>query len=383
MSVYRHQKSRFFHYDLTIEGNRFRGSTGQETKRNAEAYERKIRTDFAAGRLGESSQFTLDQAAGKWWTEVGRRRRDADDVERRVGVMLQLVGRHLRIVDVSTAVLSEAIEKRRGQTYAKSPAKDAKRYLPSNTTVNRDIIDTLRPILERARKNWSATGLPAIDWKALRLEEPREVVRYYSDAERASWAGKCGPEARLALDLMLTYGLRYGELFFPLDAFEPEGPRLNMQKGRKLDIPHSLPLRQEHAREIAARAGRAWEAGLEHIWFKEVRAKGGKLKLVEITYSGLESRISRAADNAGIKGARRIHGARHHAGTDILRKSKNLKMAQRLLGHSDIKSTMRYVHTLDEDLREALGAGIPRNTHEPEDAEVEKVSEDNRKTEAG
>jgi integrase len=71
----------------------------------------------------------------------------------------------------------------------------------------------------------------------------------------------------------------------------------------------------------------------------------------------MAARLRSAARRAGLGALPRlIHGARHHAGTDFLRSSKNLKLTQRLLGHKDIQSTMRYAHALDDDLIAALEA---------------------------
>ncbi len=359
MSVYKPRSTRFFQYDFVIARRRFHGSTGQETRRAAEAAERRLRIEAAEGKLGEASALTLDQAAGKWWLEVGKERGDAADVERRLTVLISLIGRNTRLADISTATVSTAIQKRRGMTYQRGGKGSAKR-LPSNATVNRDVIETLRPILRRAETHWEAKGLPVIKWKELRLAEPAGAVRFYSEAEQAAWLAECGPAAALALRLLLTYGMRFGELFFDLDAFDPEGPRLAIRK-RKRDVPLSLPLREDDGRAIAARVGRARAAELEHIWF----AADDRGELQPITYHGLKSRLLHAAERAGVSPGRIIHGTRHHAGTAILRETGNLKLAQGLLGHADIKSTMRYAHLAETQMRAAL-ADLPRNSPEAE-----------------
>ncbi len=115
-----------------------------------------------------------------------------------------------------------------------------------------------------------------------------------------------------------------------------------------------LPLRRDHARQLAALAGLAVAANLPHLWFHRV----GK-KVVPLTYAQVEYRISKAADAAGIGGGRRIHGARHHAGSTILKRTKNLKAVQGLLGHASINSSQRYAHVLIGDLREALEDEAP------------------------
>ena len=362
MSVYKPAKSRFFQYDFVIARRRFHGSTGQVTRRAAEAAERRLRIEAAEGRLGEASAHTLDQAAGKWWAEVGSRRADASDVERRVDRLLSIMGRNTIIADITTAAVSTAVQKRRAVMYQRGDEKSVKR-LPSNATVNRDIVETLRPILRRAATHWGAKGLPAIAWGDLKLAEPAAPVRVYSYAEQAAWTAECGPATALALRLLLTYGMRYGELFFALDAFDPDGPRLAIRK-RKRGVPLALPLRADDAALIAARVGRARAAGLAHIWYAERKLASGRTRLEPLTYHGLKARLTGAADRAGIAGPRRIHGARHHAGSTTVRASGSLKLTQDLLGHADIKSTLRYAHLLEADLRAHLD-GLPRNSPEP------------------
>jgi len=372
MGVWKPKQSRFWHYEFRFKGCRFHGSTGVETRRKAEAVERRRREEAALG-LPQDGGLTLDQAAGRWWSEVGQHRKSAHIVERRIATVLRLVGAGRRISDIATRDVARAIEQRRGETYsrapdrpatARRPARKAKRYAVANATVNLDIIGTLRPILTRARKTWQEPGLQEIDWRALTLAEPPPRIQYYTDAQQAAWLNECDDSARVPLRLLLTYGLRYGELFFPPAAFDPEGPRLVLAR-RKKD-PHVVPLRADDARQIAARVGRAAAANLTCIWY-EADPKG---KLVELTYLGLQARLRSAAKRAKIPPGRVIHGARHHAGTAILRQTRNLKVAQQLLGHVDIKSTLRYAHALEDELRAGLEAES-RNSPEAPTTEAE------------
>jgi integrase len=361
MSVYKPKNSSIWLYDFVHKGRRFHGSTGQKTKRAAESVERKFRQDAAEGRLGDAAQLTLDQAAGKWWEEHGKHRGDAVDTERRVNVLLTLIPATMKISEITTATVSDAIQRRRAITFKKGkdrPDKDgkviaAKAYLPSNATVNRDVIQTLRPILRRAARIWGAKGLPEIAWDELALPVPRESVRVYSRDEQDAWLEENGPTAALALRLLLRYGLRFGELFFHPDAYQAEGQRLSWMKGRKFDVPHTVPLLAEDAREVAARVTRAKTAGLDTIWYVEV-LRDEKVELEPMSYYGLQARLRSSSKRAKIKQGRVIHGARHHAGTTIQRATGNMKVTQRLLGHVDPKSTHRYVHAMDEDVRAGL-----------------------------
>lgn len=375
MSVYKTPKSRFWQYDFVLDGRRVYGSTGQTSRRAAEAAERQKRLEAATGQLGQVAKMTLNDAAGRWWAEKGIDRGDAADVERRIGVLLGIIGKNTLLGDIDQARVAGAIEKRRAMTMKRGKSKDAKAYAPSNSTVNRDIIETLRPILKRARTHWSAkgpSGLPDIDWTELRLKEPRGQSRMYSAAEHAAWVAACEEPINLALELLLTYGLRFGELFFPPAALnpDPEEPTLTLQKGRKRDVILHVPLRLDHARRLAALKTQAEELGLEHLWFYRIERK-----VFPFTYGMVEYRISKAADAAGITGSRRIHGARHHAGSRVLSRTGNLKAVQGLLGHASIHSSQRYAHVLTSDLRAALEDELPRNSPGAADDDTPQVAE--------
>lgn len=357
MSVYKPNKSRFWQYDFVLKGRRFHGSTGQASRRAAEAVERQRRLEAATGALGSVANLTLNEAAGRYWAEVGVGRGDAKDVERRIAQLLALFGQDTRLADIDQVAVAQAIERRRGKATVRSRKAGAAQYLPANATVNRDVIETLRPILRRARTHWTARsalhGLPDIDWRDLRLREPRALSRLYSDEQRAAWREALQEDLRLALDLLLTNGLRFGELFFHPDKVSPDPtkPTLTLQKGRKRDVILHIPIRADHGRELAARAALALEAGLETVWFYETIVRRKKVR-VAYTYAQLEYRITKAADDAGIAGGRRIHGARHHAGSTVLKRSKgNLKAVQGMLGHASIASSQRYAHVLIDDLR--------------------------------
>lgn len=345
MSVY--PKGRYWHYDFVIRGRRFFGSTGQETRRAAEAVERARRLEAATGASEDAGDLTIDLAASRYFDEVNSTLAPEIDLGRRLKVVVECVGKHKLLREIDTATVAEAIRKRR-----RFPGRT-----PAPATINRDLIDhTLRPLLNRARKVWGARTLPAIDWRAVRLKEPKGIVREYSAKEVEAWRSGLEPVPRLALDLMLTYGLRFGELFFLPAAVDGVGQRLTLT-GRKAGDSLSLPLLPEHARLLAAMAS----------------TRKADQTVFAFSYYGLHSRLRTAADKAGL-GARAIHGARHHAATTLLRATGNLKLTQRMLGHASIQSTMRYAHATDADLRSAL-VGMSPNSPEVENDDTPKSVE--------
>jgi site-specific recombinase XerD len=52
----------------------------------------------------------------------------------------------------------------------------------------------------------------------------------------------------------------------------------------------------------------------------------------------------------------RFHDFRHDLGTKVLRATGNLKLVQRILNHSDIKTTTRYAHVAGAEVADALDA---------------------------
>ena len=212
--------------------------------------------------------------------------------------------------------------------------------------MNRDIIDTtLRPLLNRARKVWKAKGLPDIPWAELRSNEPKGAVREYTDHQVEAWKAELEPVPRFALHLLLTYGLRFGELFMKPSDINGEALELRLAgRYRKNGEELWIPLTAEDSRILTAMAGRAKAAKLATVLHTGEPATA-------LTYHSLHDTLNKAARRAGLDMDRLIHGARHHAATRLLRKTGNLKKVKKLLGHATIVSTDRYAHVQTDDLR--------------------------------
>lgn len=360
MSVYKPAKSPYFQYDFQIKGRRFHGSTGVETRRAAEEVERRIRRAAALDELDDASTMTLDQAAGRWWLEHGQYLKGGERLAARVERAVAAVGPRRIIREITTKVIARGIETRRGQTRVHSTAKGAREYLPSDSTVNRDMIDTLRPILNRARRTWEAK-LPEIDWAQLRRAEPKPRPTEFAGDDYPRMLAQVRAHWHPMIDFARKYGVRLSELFFgldDLDVTDPSNARV-MLRERKGGDQHVIPLLPDDAALMAALLGRARAANLDTVWFREKRlpGPGGKVILKPLSKAGLEIAVRRAMTRSGLraaKGMRGIHATRHHAAMQTLRATGNLRVAQKLLGHADIKSTMVYAHAIENDLRSAL-----------------------------
>ena len=75
-------------------------------------------------------------------------------------------------------------------------------------------------------------------------------------------------------------------------------------------------------------------------------------KLIQTRY--LRFMVKRLATKAGISKDVHPHTLRHTFATDLYRQTKNLRLTQKALGHSQISSTMVYTHVIDDEMEEAL-----------------------------
>jgi len=68
-----------------------------------------------------------------------------------------------------------------------------------------------------------------------------------------------------------------------------------------------------------------------------------------------------AGTGAGISGRHFPHRWRHSYATSLLRRGTDIHVVQRLLGHSNIATTTRYLHLSDTDLADAVDRAFPES----------------------
>lgn len=154
-----------------------------------------------------------------------------------------------------------------------------------------------------------------------------------------------GLRNRLILQLMYRAGLRVGEIvaLAPKDIDYQEGIlRVFRGKGAK---DRTLYL-DEHTLDLL----RLWE---------ERRPGGSRYLLCTLKGKALSDRYIRAmvrryAQRAGLTKGVHPHMLRHSFATELLQENYNIREVQKLLGHSDLSTTMVYTHVFDSELRDKL-----------------------------
>jgi integrase len=365
MSVYRHRNSPFWQFDFQRHNYRFSGSTGiAKTRPKSEAKAVEAQERRAAERLVEEIRrsgrqpLTFGAAADRWWREVGARGKETD-LKATLDWLKAQIGpdRPLHLIgndDVTRAVT----ERRTHQVKAGRDRRGHQLMRPIGPrAVNRTVPLLMRRIFRRAMRLWDAVVLREPKWTDHLLAEPKRPIREITLAEENAIAG-LEQSYHAIRRLTVIMGLRKREalLRWPQVDFENALIRI-VGKG---DTPRIVPMSAEAYGILWAERGRnplwvfTFVAQKTHRCPKTGRqyVKGRRYP---ITYWGLSSHRRRIWPKAGVDA--RYHDLRHTAGMRTLRATGNLKITQRLLGHSDIATTSRfYVDALVEDVRDAMEA---------------------------
>ena len=80
-----------------------------------------------------------------------------------------------------------------------------------------------------------------------------------------------------------------------------------------------------------------------------VSNKGGMFSL-----RGIEYLVKRLMAGVGLDSRYCIHSLRHTTAVHLLRKTRNLRLVQKVLRHASITTTEQYADVLESDIRESL-----------------------------
>jgi len=359
MSVYKKNGRDTYSYDFEIRGRRFSGNTGATSKREAKRFE-DAQKEIERAKLAEEAKFfaptmTFEIASSRYWLEVGQHHRNADTTLVNLEWLRNAIGRNTEMESLTDSILASLVAKRRGERVRRI-GKNGKIHLGKliePATVNRTCTQPLREIYLRARDVWKIK-VTEIDFGRHMLDERQERVREATPDEEDAILGELSRGYDRAVRFAFLSGCRRMEILgleWPMVDFFSRNFKV-MGKGGKERV---IPMSDEIFRLL-------WEEKDHHpvkVFTFEARRTRKKEGLVRgkrypLTESGLKSAMRRAVPKAGVENFR-FHDTRHTAATRVLRKS-NLRVAQLLLGHSDVKTTTKYAHAMNDDIRAALDA---------------------------
>ena len=194
----------------------------------------------------------------------------------------------------------------------------------------------------------------------------RSRIEFYSDPEADAiieWAAaQPGLRWQVGRVLLLTLrysGLRAGELVnLRTEEVDLEARRISLVgKGRKprvVPIPHLLAdVLREYLDELRPKSPKSAYLFANPMGNRSLRGRYGP--------RALHNLVVEAGTSAGVAGRHFAHRWRHTYATSLVRRGEDIHVVQRLMGHSNIATTSRYLHLSDADLLEAIDRAFPAN----------------------
>lgn len=361
MSLYKPKNSPYFHFDFVWKGRRFHGSTGAKTKRAAERVEDAERSKARNGGNARPP-ITLDDAAGLYEDKVGDLPSWSDS-ERTITIMIAELGAAALLSEITQRDLLALVAKRRNGRV--------------NASVNREI-EVWRAIWRWAAKaRYDVGEMP--DWGALMLKVASKAPRELSATEETALFGEIRDDLFAFCEFALKTGWRKSEVMGLRWSDIDLGARTAGTRIKGGDVVRR-PLTQDMLLIIANqpkvgpfvftyKAVRTKAEFIDKLGRKQpARKKGDRYPMTETV---IRKPWAAALAAAGVENFR-FHDLRHTRGTRILRATGNLKAAQRALAHRSIKTTLRYAHATDDDVRTALDASESRTIPEVSKPERQK-----------
>lgn len=389
MSLHKRKGSRFWWYAFTVKGLRFRGSTETESRDEAEIIEADLRRQALIGGItGKRPDITLNEACARYWTEHARWLPSATDLARHSKNLLRLLGKNTLLSEIDSDRVANFVARRRGES-----AKGRGGALVSNRTVNADVVH-LRAIMERARTLWKRNVDDGIEWKKLELPEPEGRDRHLTMAEARRLLDACAPHLRPIVETGIMTGLRLQDLLtldwkdVDLNARTITRRVKSRRPGGKLHVlpipdplfillanlgpaehgpvftytrPHPSNAAIAAAREALERHGGNVSAAARELRISDnglrKRLAAGEKAVTTDRAGNIRSAWKGALRRAGIQDFR-FHDLRHTCATWLRHQGVPLEVIQEILGHADIRTTMRYAHhgpSEKSDAMQALG----------------------------
>ena len=317
MAVYQRADTPFWWYDFTVNGRRFRGSSGATGKQAAKAVEA-VRRQEAAVATPQSGRWRVRTMTGTYLEAHAQHLPSAYTIGYQLENLNSGLGPNLFISELTGEHVINYRAKRRGAGLA-------------NASVNRELA------LLKACINFAATyygqARPSIVWKGLLLKEPAGRTRFLSTTEYNALMAACDDELRTMILVAVATGLRRDNIE------SMEWAQINLDHGvasvtLKGGAAHSVKLNAAVVAALARsndRTGKVFKQPNKRKRWEKARTDA---RLVDF----------------------RFHDLRHTFASWARLAGADIAAICEAMHHSDVKMTMRYAHLTPDSKLTAFDA---------------------------
>jgi integrase len=359
MSVYKDKRSPYYSFDFQLRGHRFYGSTNCTSRKEAqqrESVEREKAKALVKAIARSKTSLLIDDVAARLWDDKAQDDAEPKATETNLARLIEYFGKTKLLTAIDHGEAKKLVAWRRGHRVSRrgKRTKEQQDALPliSNSTVNRSTTKVLERLFEFAQAE-GAVFEQEPKWGDLLLPEPLERVRELHSEESEALDGAMRDDYEPFFAFVRASGLRLRECVTLRWSEVNFGTRQIVRVGkggRRVVFPITpairdvlFPLQDQHAEFVFT----------YHAIYGNKRLGRVRGQRYPLTYNGAKTAWQVMRAKAGVTDFR-FHDFRHDFGTKLLRESGNLKLVQKAMNHSNIKSTLRYAHVLDEDVAAAV-----------------------------
>lgn len=324
--------------DLQTNKNiRFRCSTGKISIKEAEQFclqkISEIQSTAKDRAIGQLPSITVDAAFTRYFEEKAQYHTRPHAILLRLKQISSALG-VTYFHQIDKACLSAYVAKRRETV--------------KNATINRELA-IISAVKNLADEFWEVRTSNANPLK-FKLPTPAENIKYLADWNIANKIiDRAAPHLKPIIYTALYTGFRRGDILglmwenidFATSTITIKVKDSTKAGGKRI---HTIPIIPQLERILQAQPkinkyvfnynGKPI-ADIKHAWHSIFYDHNGKLRDPALPYTN-------------------FHTLRHTAVTWILKATGDIRLAQKIVGHKDIKTTARYAHVLDEDKRTGL-----------------------------
>lgn len=260
-----------------------------------------------------------------------------ESVKSHVNSLLAYFGKNKLLHEITQNELEKYVAWARTDTYQRK--EGGKRYVIKSSTINRRLA-AFQGMHTKAKKSWGVL-VAEVDFTPLKLKENQQIHGTLKKSDVQTLWDAAPEHLRHFLIVSLSTGWRMSNVL-SLKAsqidFEADTLRTIGKGGKIITSPLTSSLKAYL---------------IEHGLDKGGYVCGVKGKRVESIKTAWNSLFKRT----GMKRIR-IHDLRHTYGTWLYEATGDQRLVQEALHHSDIKTSLRYTHTKQEQQRQKIEAAI-------------------------